>query len=64
MKTYKEFMSENRYSGLIKGSMVYFASKLNALEKQIKQEKNAMRKLDLIAQQNKLIGYFNLYPII
>lgn len=50
-------MSENNNSNLIKGSMIAISVKLNDLEKQIKQEKNVRRKLDLLAKQNKLLSY-------
>jgi hypothetical protein len=57
MKTYKELMSEGKYSGLIKGSMVMFSTRLNDLEKQLRQESNGVKKINLLSQQIKLLGY-------
>jgi len=57
MKTYKEFMAENR-AGMI-GTALVFANRLSNLETRIKNEKDPAKQNILIAKQNKLLGYMN-----
>jgi len=58
MKSFKQFTKEN-YSNFIKGSVGYIVLKIRNLETRINNESNPVIQNNLIAQQNKLLGYIS-----
>ena len=45
------------YPGWVKGSALLLTSKLRTLTSEIKSATDPLKKLDLLAQQNNLLGY-------
>ena len=50
-------LNEGRFAVI--GSSILFASKINNLAVKIRNEKDSDKKIEMIAQQNKYLGYMN-----
>jgi hypothetical protein len=51
------------YPGWVKGSALLLTSKLRSLTSEIKSTTDPLKKLDLLAQQNNLLGYLGTLGI-
>jgi hypothetical protein len=51
------------YPGWVKGSALLLTSKLRSLTAEIRASTDPLKKLDLIAQQNNLLGYLGTLGI-
>ena len=64
MLKFREYLEETAgYPGWVKGSALLIASKLKTLTSQIQSTTDPLKKLDLIAQQNVLLGYMGTLGI-
>lgn len=65
MLTFREYLLKESagYPGWVKGSALLIASKLKTLTSQIQSTTDPLKKLDLIAQQNVLLGYMGTLGI-
>ena len=59
MLSFKEYLliESAGYPVWVKGSALLLTSKLRSLTSEIKSTTDPLKKLDLIAQQNNLLGY-------
>ena len=59
MLTFREYLliEGAGYPGWVKGSALLLTSKLRTLTSEIKSATDPLKKLDLLAQQNNLLGY-------
>jgi hypothetical protein len=51
------------YPGWVKGSALLLTSKLRSLTSEIRASNDPLKKLDLIGQQNNLLGYMGTLGI-
>ena len=65
MLTFREYLliEGAGYPGWVKGSALLLTSKLRSLTSEIKSTTDPLKKLDLIAQQNNLLGYLGTLGI-
>ena len=59
MKRFKQYLNESRYPAWVKVVVGSIVIKLNNLATQIQQETDPKKQNQLIAQQNKLLGYIS-----
>lgn len=65
MLTFREYLLVEGagYPGWVKGSALLLTSKLRSLTSEIKSTTDPLKKLDLLAQQNNLLGYLGTLGI-
>ena len=65
MLTFREYLliEGAGYPGWVKGSALLLTAKLRSLTSEIKSTTDPLKKLDLIAQQNNLLGYLGTLGI-
>jgi hypothetical protein len=65
MLTFREYLLKESagYPGWVKGSALLLTSKLRSLTSEIRASNDPLKKLDLIAQQNNLLGYLGTLGI-
>jgi hypothetical protein len=65
MLTFREYLLVEGagYPGWVKGSALLLTSKLRSLTSEIRASNDPLKKLDLIAQQNNLLGYMGTLGI-
>jgi len=65
MLTFREYLLVEGagYPGWVKGSALLLTSKLRSLTSEIRASNDPLKKLDLIAQQNVLLGYLGTLGI-
>ena len=65
MLTFREYLLKESagYPGWVKGSALLLTAKLRSLTSEIKSTTDPLKKLDLIAQQNNLLGYLGTLGI-
>ena len=62
MNTYSQFrqsLTETKCPTWLKASVVVFITRMARLQKEIHQTEDVARKLDLIAEQNKILSYLS-----
>jgi len=59
MKRFKQYLNEGRYPAWVKVVVGGIVMRLNNLATQIQQETDPKKQNQLIAQQNKLLGYIS-----
>ena len=65
MLTFREYLliEGAGYPGWVRGSALLLTAKLRTLTSEIKSTTDPLKKLDLIAQQNNLLGYMGTLGI-
>ena len=65
MLTFREYLLKESagYPGWVRGSALLLTAKLRTLTSEIKSTTDPLKKLDLIAQQNTLLGYMGTLGI-
>jgi hypothetical protein len=65
MLTFREYLliEGAGYPGWVKGSALLLTSKLRSLTSEIRASNDPLKKLDLIGQQNNLLGYMGTLGI-
>ena len=65
MLTFREYLliEGAGYPGWVRGSALLLTAKLRTLNSEIKSTTDPLKKLDLIAQQNTLLGYMGTLGI-
>jgi hypothetical protein len=65
MLTFREYLLVEGagYPGWVKGSALLLTSKLRSLTSEIRASNDPLKKLDLIGQQNNLLGYMGTLGI-
>ena len=65
MLSFKEYLliEGAGYPGWVRGSALLLTSKLRTLTSEIKSATDPLKKLDLLAQQNTLLGYMGTLGI-
>ncbi len=65
MLTFREYLliEGAGYPGWVRGSAMLLTAKLRSLTTEIRASNDPLKKLDLIAQQNNLLGYMGTLGI-